>query len=41
MKIKPVVMDHLYTAHTSFVVDFELNYNITFIQLQMLMVNIS
>ena len=31
MKIKPVVMDHLYTAHTSFVVDFELNYNIMFI----------
>ena len=31
MKIKPVVIDHLYTTHTSFIVDFELCYNITFV----------
>ena len=31
MKIKPVVSDHIRTTHTSFTVDFYLEYNITFI----------
>ncbi len=31
MKNKALVMDHLYTKHTSFIVDLELKYNITFI----------
>ena len=31
MKIKPVVTDHIQTRHTSFEVDFLLEYNITFI----------
>ncbi len=31
MKIKPVVTDVIRTSHTSFVVDFELQYNVTFI----------
>lgn len=31
MKIKPVVMDHIRTRHTSFEVDFALENNITFI----------
>ena len=29
MKINPVVTDHFYTAHTSFIVDFKFNNNIT------------
>ena len=31
MKIKPVLYDHIQTKHTSFDVDFQLEYNITFI----------
>lgn len=31
MKIKPVVTDYIQTNHTSFVVDFNIEYNITFI----------
>ena len=29
MKINPVVTDHFYTTHTSFIVDFKFNNNIT------------
>lgn len=31
MKIKPIVTNHIKTNHTSFVVDFDIEYNITFI----------
>lgn len=31
MKIKPVLYDHIQTKHTSFIVDFRFEYNITFI----------
>ena len=31
MKIKPVISDHIQTKHTSFEVDLQLKYNITFI----------
>lgn len=31
MKIKPVVTDNIYTKHTSFEIDFQLESNITFI----------
>ena len=31
MKIKPVITDHIYTKHTSFVVDLHLDNNVTFI----------
>ena len=31
MKNNPVVMDRILTNHTSFIVDLELNFNITFI----------
>lgn len=31
MKIKPVITNHVQTNHTSFVVDFKIEYNITFI----------
>ncbi len=31
MKIKPIVSEEIKTVHTSFVVDFKLEYNITFI----------
>lgn len=31
MKVKPVVLDHLQTQHTSYEVDFDLEYNVTFI----------
>lgn len=32
MKIRPIIRDSVYTRHTSFVVDFRLDWNITFIQ---------
>lgn len=32
MKIKPVLFPSLWTRHTSYIVDFALDYNITFIQ---------
>lgn len=31
MKIKPTVLDHIHTKHTSFEVDINLDYNVTFI----------
>lgn len=31
MKIKPIISEHIYTQHTSFVVDFHLDMNITLI----------
>ena len=31
MRIKPVVLDHIYTTHTSYEVDFILEANVTFI----------
>ncbi|WP_442856363.1 hypothetical protein [Butyrivibrio sp. WCE2006] len=31
MKIKPVITNHIYTTHTVFEVNFNLDYNITFV----------
>ena len=32
MKIRPLLLNHIQTSHTSFRVDFELDHNITFIK---------